>query len=308
MSYVIGLICLALGLVVGWFLGRRSTPAVPPGNERDLNRMLQLLGDLGTWTDEYSGNVSSYQQQLKHLAAAVRKHNAAASSDQQVDGQQLMSLLEQFITGSERVQSRLDAVECELESRTRQIKDYLDQARTDGLTGLLNRRVFDEELEKRFERFRAGGASFSLALIDVDHFKSINDTHGHPMGDGVLRQLAQWMQQRLGAGVTVARYGGDEFAVILDESVSRATERLETLRRAIAESTFRWEDHSVKVTLSIGISQPIDDASSLSVLRRADEALYAAKAMGRNHTLVDEGSGAQLPDAVEISTDPHRKD
>ena len=106
-------------------------------------------------------------------------------------------LLQQIMQSNEQLQSRLDAAERQLEKQTQQIECYLTEARTDGLTGLFNRRAFDQRLEEMFVAYRDGGRSFVVVLIDIDQFKLINDKHGHQAGDEVLQQLARILRTEL---------------------------------------------------------------------------------------------------------------
>ncbi|MCG8652909.1 MAG: GGDEF domain-containing protein, partial [Pirellulales bacterium] len=98
---------------------------------------------------------------------------------------------------NEELQTRLDAAEQQLDKQTQQIESYLTEARTDGLTGLFNRRAFDQRLEEMFVGYRQGGRSFVLVLVDIDHFKSINDSYGHQIGDEVLQEIAKTLKSQL---------------------------------------------------------------------------------------------------------------
>ena len=155
-------------------------------------------------------------------------------------------------------------------------------ASRDVLTGVYNRRSFDERLVEWFQAFRRNGRPYALLLIDIDHFKRINDTHGHPAGDAVLRQLAQLLSDQVRASDFVARYGGEEFVVLLPETgTARAAETVaEKIRAAVADVAF---PDAGQVTISVGLSvSEASDADASAVMRRADDALYQAKAAGRN--------------------------
>lgn len=290
-------ILLVLGAVLGTRFGKRSEhdSADELMTAADRERVLQLLHELEHWTSEYSGNVSEYQLKLDELSRAV-----GASGDNQ-NKHRVVLLLQQIMTNNERLQTRLDAAEKQLEQQTRQLQSYLNEARTDGLTGLANRRAFDQKLEDSFARYRAGGRSFVVVLIDVDKFKSINDTHGHPAGDQVLRQLAQSLQSQLADALLVARFGGEEFAVILDGPLRIAAERLNEIRRLIEKTPLDVGGRRIDVTISVGLSEPRDDYVVGPVIRRADEALYTAKNIGRNRVYFDEGRGPLLVGAAEAA-------
>ncbi len=163
------------------------------------------------------------------------------------------------------------------------------EARTDALTGLLNRRSFDRRLAAEHSRASRFTKPYALALIDIDHFKRVNDTHGHPAGDAVLVQLGQVLARQFREVDVVARHGGEEFAVIFPEiSGSVAKGVAERVRRAVAATPFMLPDgREIGVTVSIGVScYPNCAASPEDAVNTADQALYIAKQAGRNRVLL----------------------
>jgi two-component system cell cycle response regulator len=158
-------------------------------------------------------------------------------------------------------------------------------AATDPLTGCLNRRSLLERLEGEFERSRRYGLALSILMVDLDHFKEINDVHGHLAGDDVLRRVGALLRAQLRNVDTVARYGGEEFVAVLPEtSFDGALVLAERIREAIAEAKFVHEEIEFTVTASVGVAAPNKDATQTpqDVLAAADEALYRAKNSGRN--------------------------
>lgn len=157
-------------------------------------------------------------------------------------------------------------------------------ATSDPLTGLYNRRQFQELMEKEILRATRHVRALSLALVDIDHFKPVNDRHGHAAGDGVIRGIAQLLRHNARADQLIARIGGEEFALVYaEQSLADATAAAERLRKAIAASPFELGGAPVAVTVSIGLAQWQRGMSSLSDLMRvADEQLYRAKKEGRN--------------------------
>lgn len=159
-------------------------------------------------------------------------------------------------------------------------------ASTDYLTGLPNRRTLVEMGQQRFERARASAAtgSFALAIVDIDHFKRINDEHGHEMGDVALKHVAGRLQSACREAELPARQGGEEFVVLFDNlQPNDAPAAGERLRHSVAQAPFTAGDLVLPLTVSIGLAVlRADDTQFDSVLRRADEALYVAKAAGRN--------------------------
>jgi diguanylate cyclase (GGDEF)-like protein len=161
------------------------------------------------------------------------------------------------------------------------------QATTDALTGIANRRSFDEELALEWRRAHRIGDSFALVLLDLDDFKKVNDTHGHPAGDAVLRSVGEV----LGSGVRqidlAARYGGEEFVVLVPESdLKGATQLAKRLRLAVSKARTELPDgRLLKVTASFGVAAKGDLSSAEQLVAAADEALYEAKRAGKNRVV-----------------------
>jgi diguanylate cyclase len=150
---------------------------------------------------------------------------------------------------------------------------------TDKLTGLKNRRYLQEKLEEQIAEYHRERVPFSLCILDIDHFKKVNDTYGHQTGDYVLEKLASTLKSQSRKEDIVARYGGEEFILLLpniDTSESRSI--AENLRRFIASST--WEIG--RITVSIGIATFTSNDTDVTLLEKADQALYASKEQGRN--------------------------
>ncbi len=157
----------------------------------------------------------------------------------------------------------------------------------DPLTGLPNRRHFLERFDAELARARHTGRPLSVALLDLDHFKAINDRHGHPRGDDVLRNFAVLLKAAAGDTQVAARLGGEEFALLLPETgAAEAFARCESLRGTVRDLLRRAPGSDEPVTVSIGMAQlEPGDADRSGMLQRADVALYAAKREGRDRTL-----------------------
>jgi len=161
------------------------------------------------------------------------------------------------------------------------------EASTDALTGLHNRREFEGGMVREMERARRLRVPLSLALIDIDFFKRINDRHGHDVGDGVLREVAATLRAGIRRSDLVARIGGEEFAlVLLGTEPPGARVLLERLRRAVAALRVPAGADTVGCTISVGITDRVDDDADWAALyKRADQALYAAKQGGRDRVV-----------------------
>ncbi|NAZ86194.1 GGDEF domain-containing protein [Kineococcus indalonis] len=163
--------------------------------------------------------------------------------------------------------------------------DLAEEAARDPLTGLRNRRRFVDDLAERLLASAGGGRPLALVLLDVDHFKAVNDTHGHAVGDAVLVAVAEVLREHARAEDAV-RYGGEEFVVVLPGlDAAAATERAEELRRTC--SALRVPGSDVRVTISAGVAAcPEHGTSPDELLLAADRALYAAKSGGRDQVVL----------------------
>ena len=166
----------------------------------------------------------------------------------------------------------------------------IEMAITDALTGLYNRRYMEMHVGMLVDQARAGGKPLAVLMLDIDHFKSINDTHGQDAGDDVLREFARRIRKSIRGIDLACRHGGEEFVVVMPETdLAVATTVAERLRRRIASQPFSIQQgiRSVEVTISIGIAALTGGGDAASLLKRADRALYRAKRDGRNRVVPD---------------------
>lgn len=166
------------------------------------------------------------------------------------------------------------------------VQSVIELAAIDSLTGLGNRRIFEKQLAEMLDRSAHGGRALSLMMLDIDHFKAVNDRYGHDAGDHVLKTLAQRIRSVLRRSDSICRYGGEEFIVLLpDTSLAAGRVIAERVRAAIEAAAFSLDaagDQTIPVTISIGLAARGDDANAEALLRQADKALYASKTAGRN--------------------------
>jgi len=163
---------------------------------------------------------------------------------------------------------------------------------TDGLTQLYNHRKFQEILDSEFRRAQRYNTFLSILLIDIDRFKSINDTKGHPVGDEVLKKIAGLIRRFIRETDFPCRYGGEEFVLVLpNTSTKEAVTIAERIRKSVEKSTFILNNkEELNITISIGIaSYPADTKEKQELVDKADKALYFAKESGRNQTQTYEG-------------------
>jgi diguanylate cyclase (GGDEF)-like protein len=174
---------------------------------------------------------------------------------------------------------------------------------TDGLTGLYNRRYFNVQIGVEFKRATRFEQALSLIMFDVDHFKKINDTYGHPFGDLVLKRIGEVLNLNVRASDIAIRYGGEEFAVLLlNAGIEQAFYMANKIRKVIAAAEFTFNDRQVKVTISAGVASFSlgNDLSSMDLIESADKYLYMAKSLGRNRVYTDRGV-ITAPEDSEVS-------
>jgi len=204
----------------------------------------------------------------------------AGALDYLVKGAVTPRLLERALRYALKLEETLD--------RLRQL------AQRDELTGLLNRREFQRILEEEWDRSVRFKRPFTLVMVDIDHFKRINDQHGHQTGDEILRHVASLLSGQVRNVDRVARYGGEEFALMMVETDRKsAVESVQRLGLLLAETpcVVPIIDLTIEVTLSAGVATSLEDAGSASdLVAAADKALYAAKAAGRNRIVTTDGT------------------
>ena len=220
----------------------------------------------------------------------ILKH---AVSEQLVDIVKAMDEMRRQEEGREhhlkqRYGSLMSKVE-QMEQETRRVKVHMEEerhrARTDPLTGLPNRTAYDEHIAHELERWNRYQQGFSIAVADLDLFKSINDNYGHLAGDKVLRLVGKILHKQSRRTDVVARYGGEEFVIIMPGTeVDAAKKAAEKLRKSIESSPFNFYGKPVNVTMSFGVAQIKTNEDIDKLFSRADKALYRAKQNGRNQT------------------------
>jgi diguanylate cyclase (GGDEF)-like protein len=193
-----------------------------------------------------------------------------------------------FCNGT-RIEQRHDLSDEDQIDETYQ-KKLFESALRDGLTSTFNRRYFTDRLHAEIRFAHRHEKSLALLFVDIDHFKAVNDTHGHPAGDAVLAGVARLMTSTIRTEDVLARYGGEEFAVICREiGVEGATALGERLRVAVESHRFEHDGQVIAVTVSVGVAvgQKIDDTHAL--IAAADAAMYDAKRAGRNRVCLSSG-------------------
>ncbi|MGC3968044.1 MAG: GGDEF domain-containing protein [Pirellulales bacterium] len=245
-----------------------------------MQQVYRLTGRIGHDVGEHNARVKQINDEL-NVAAGEPKVDVEAA---------VIAAVAKVTAANEQLQSELRSAEAKLAEQAAALQSQMEMARTDALTGALNRRAFDDEIQRRVSEYQRYRTPVSLLLFDIDHFKKFNDTYGHQTGDDVLCHVACTLSMVMRDVDLVCRYGGEEFAVILPATESNggvlAAERARTaIERMVVESA----GQKLKVTASGGIAEAQAGEDVDSLIARADQGLYASKKAGRNCVHLHDG-------------------
>lgn len=254
------------------YTGSMEAGRVLEGTIRD--QVQGLHGDVSAATD-LEALKTNVQKQLDDLLVNVEQSRTLhMDREQQVAGR-LQSMVE-----------RIQAMEVEANTFRSHLEEQRQRAMIDTLTGLPNRAGLQKRMEEEFERWQRYGGQLLLVVLDVDHFKNVNDQFGHLAGDKVLRLIAQQLSRRLRKSDFIGRFGGEEFVVLMPgTSLEHAAVVLEELRTGIEQSPFHFKKQPVTITISMGYTDFRQGDSLEEVFERADQAMYRAKDGGRNRLM-----------------------
>lgn len=266
--------------------GRSGSDAGVETSRKQLEAQLRdILSFVSTYLEKNDAHASTMTKAQNDLAAAETL-------------EQVRSVVELLVVRNAEVASEARQLRTSLkdsQARLSELCESLSEARTlaliDPLTTVTNRRGFDDFLESAVETSHATGTPLCLIMTDIDRFKAINDTYGHPTGDAVLKQFAQLITRNVRSTDLVARYGGEEFGLVLPRtSMGSAFEIAERLREKLQSTTFYHANGATplnRVTASFGVAAVQEGEGSKGLIERSDRKLYEAKINGRNRVAVD---------------------
>jgi diguanylate cyclase len=294
------------GLIAGYLLPRKGLAAVSTQD----GWVKSVKAETETVTKPATDFLLAVQRVTQDVAANVGAHSKqvhAISTELQESGCDVTALIARLISANDSMEKQLEDAESRMKDQAAMIEVHVTEARTDALTGLANRRAFDDEIRKHFEKFKSQGTPATLLMLDIDYFKKLNDTYGHLVGDDVLKSTAKLVAKAVRSGDVVARYGGEEFAVIMPESTAMNVLRIaEQLRGTFSQFTPAIGENAIQISASAGMAGLLPDDSIKSWIQRADEALYHAKSKGRDCGYLHDGQSfhRMAPPAEEMITEP----
>lgn len=249
--------------------------------QHEVQKFAKVLESAGNDTAGYGRTLDAVSKDLSHG-----------------DFNQFKAVVESLVAATQAIEAKHQTLEVDLKNSSdemRALRQRMESVRQtsliDPLTGLANRRCFDERVEEALDEIKSDGSELCILIGDVDHFKKFNDTWGHATGDQVLRLVAQCFKSNTKGRDTAARYGGEEFVVVLPHTkLENAITVAEQIRRAVANKKIvkRSTGETLgSITLSIGVSQYIPGEAISETINRADACLYAAKRAGRNRVTAE---------------------
>ncbi|PQO47240.1 GGDEF domain-containing protein [Blastopirellula marina] len=286
-------VALALVALIGYFLGKRNASADVAEQSRarrEVKRAQAVIRQLEDISKDIRRNLATHQNSILHFKERINE--LGGTQDTQA-WQNLCEEAEQMLSPTMRLSSQIANAYDEIRQQANLLMTFTE-SRTDPLTGLSNRRALDDALENMIAMKSRYNFTFSLCIFDVDHFKRVNDQHGHLHGDRVLVEVANLIDNCVRETDIVTRYGGEEFVVLMPSTdifgACIFAERLRTSAEA-----------QLGVTISGGLSQVRSEDESRALFARADAALYRAKANGRNCNFFHDGT--RILSCLEIDPD-----
>ncbi len=262
------------------------------GRERDeLKKIISILADSISGLLLSSGDFDSgLDECVERLQRAQSLHEVQEIRElllQQTKG--LQARTRQMVEDVQQAREQVDDANKKVETLKKQMEKVKQEIIIDPLTRTYNRRAYDEKLKLEMMGYQRYGRPTALVIIDIDHFKQVNDTYGHRTGDGVLRILSDVMKKEIREIDVLARYGGEEFALILPHTPYRnALDVAERIRQKVEVSRFTYKGKPFSVTISLGVGSLKEDDTLEDYVERVDKALYRAKNAGRNRVVGEE--------------------
>lgn len=255
-----------------------------------LTKISLMLKDITSHVSDTEGDLAGHGKKLGNLAVQISEVHDYNEIKNIVD--QMIVETKELVHSGKRLQTRMKVSAEDLKQLQQELDKSQQEAQTDSLTSLINRRGLEKKLELERIRAKQNDSPFSVIMVDIDHFKRVNDTFGHLVGDSLLKSVAYLLKGHLRRNDIAARYGGEEFLILLSETgIDGAKAVGQKIRKAL--STKEWKlkgtgERMGKITVSMGIARYELNEPEENLIKRADDALYMAKDKGRNQIVTQE--------------------
>jgi len=280
-----GTVALAAVAVIGYLVGRRQRMLAADNDQhsrRELKRARAIARDLERITQEVRKSLARHHSSVARFKSRV---SVLSGDRSEAAWKELCREAESILGPTMQLAAHIAQAYDQIRQQSSQLMSFTE-VRTDPLTGVSNRRAMDDALTSMTAMKHRYEVIFSIVIVDIDHFKSVNDQRGHVAGDQVLQAVAKLMDEMARETDIVTRYGGEEFVVLMPQTeLSGACVLGERIRAAI--------ERKLALTVSVGAAEALDGESSEDLLRRADAALYLAKSCGRNRVGRHDGKQAE---------------
>lgn len=265
-----------MGIGIGAILAQQLRANTSASTKLEMEQLRHLIAHLRSIATGMAAGVDMHQGRIEMVSNSL-------NSMEPDNPASLERAINALLTANKLMQQELKDAQCRIAKQAQALEEVTAQARTDALTGVANRLAFNEAVEDAVESFQSEGRTTTLALLDIDFFKKINDTYGHSVGDQVLTAVGTLLNDKLQGRGVVARYGGEEFGVLFAGCPAAWMVRImEETRKGIGEIVVNTDQGNIRVTCSVGMADFQAEDTPASLLERADEGLYMSKQNGRN--------------------------
>lgn len=265
-----------MGMGLGAILAQQFRANTSASNKLEAEHMRHLISHLRSIVTGMAAGVDMHQGRIQMVNNTLNNIDA---DNPAVMEQAINALLE----ANKLMQDQLSDAQTRIAKQAQAIEKVTAQARTDAVTGVANRLAFNEAVDEAISSFKSEGRTTTLAMLDIDFFKKINDTYGHAVGDEVLKAVGDLLQEKLQGRGMVARYGGEEFAVLFAGCPAAWMVRIvEEARKSVEDHVVATDQGNIRVTCSAGMADICDGDTVATFIDRADQGLYISKQNGRN--------------------------